>query len=258
MPRRLPIPVASLLTALLLSACAGPPDPQAIVDRALAVHGADALERSVVSFDFRGRHFRATRDGGRFLYERLFTDSTGQVHDVLTNDSLYRTVNGARVDLTDAQRRSIESGVNSVLYFALLPYKLNDAAVLKRYLGEAVLDGEPYHEVEVRFREEGGGRDYEDRFVYWFHRDRHTMDYLAYTYNTDERGTRFRKAVNPRTAGGVRFVDYVNYTADTLQTAIETYDDLYARDGLKKFSDIILENIRVAPLGEGTTVPNAS
>ena len=203
----------------------------------------------MVEFDFRDRHFTATRDGGRFRYERLSTDSTGaDVRDVLTNDSLYREVDGERVALDEEERQGINSGVNSVVYFALLPYFLNDPAVEKRYLGEATVEGEPYEKVEVTFEEEGGGEDYQDRYVYWFHRDRHTMDYLAYSFEVNGGGTRFREAVNARTVGGVRFADYRNGGADTLGTPIHRYDELLAADQIDPISEIVLENVEVRPL----------
>ena len=240
-----------LLGSLLLGACASSPDadPQAIVDRAIAAHGGERLDRAEVEFDFRGRHFTVTRDDGQFTYARTYTDSTGaDVRDVLTNDGVYREVDGERVALSEEERLGVESGVNSVVYFALLPYFLNDPAVQKRYLGEASVEGEPYDKVEVTFRKEGGGQDYEDRFVYWFHRDRHTMDYLAYTFHVNGGGTRFRQAVNPRTVGGVRFADYLNGGADTLGTPIERYDEMLAAGEIDSISEIRLENIEVRPL----------
>ncbi|GIV57466.1 MAG: hypothetical protein KatS3mg042_0379 [Rhodothermaceae bacterium] len=241
-----------LLLAALLAACAGgPPDPQAIVDAAIATHGGDVLRHAVVEFDFRGKHFRITRDGGRFQYERLYTDSTGAVREVLNNDELYREVDGRRVDLTEKERLKMEEDVNSVVYFALLPFPLNDPAVQKRYLGATTIRGEPYHEVEITFRPEGGGRDYQDRFVYWFHRDRATMDYLAYFYYTNVTGSRFREAYNVRTVGGVRFADYHNYKADSVGVEdVEHYDTLFEEGRLTHVSDIVLENVRVTPLSD--------
>ena len=241
----------AVLAILLLEACTptSDADPQAIVDRAMAAHGSENLDRAEVEFDFRDRHYVVTRDGGRFTYERTFTDSTGaDVRDVLTNDSLYREVNGARVDLTEEERLSAETGVNSVVYFALLPYFLNDPAVQKSYLGEATVEGEPYDKVEVTFQEEGGGQDYQDRYVYWFHRDNHTMDYLAYSFEVNGGGTRFRQAVNPRVVGGVRFADYLNGGADTLGTPIHRYDEMLAAGEIDPISEIELKNIDVRPL----------
>lgn len=239
-----------LLLSLFLAACAAsPPDPQAIVDAAFEAHGSERLLHAVVAFDFRGKHFKVTRDGGVFQYERLYTDSTGAVREVLNNDDLYREVNGARVTLTEKERLKMEEDVNSVVYFALLPFSLNDPAVRKKYLGEATVKGEPYHEVEITFVPEGGGRDYQDRFVYWFHRDRHTMDYLGYYYHTNVTGARFREAYNVRTVGGVRFADYHNYKGDDVGIDdVQRFDALFEAGKLSLVSEIELENITVRPL----------
>lgn len=87
------------------------------------------------------------------------------------------------------------NSVNSVHYFAYLPQGLNDKAVQKELLGEVVLKGEPYYKVRVTFAQEGGGNDYEDVFIYWFHKQKFTMDYLAYEFHVDGGGMRFREAV---------------------------------------------------------------
>lgn len=235
---------------LLLAACAeGEPDPQEIIDRARAVHGSEVLDQAVVEFDFRGKHFTVRQEDGVFSYARTYTDSTGaRVREVLDNEGLSRTMDGERVSLSDEQVRSLETAVNSVVYFALLPHALNDPAVQKRYAGDARLNGEPYHKVEVTFRREGGGRDYEDRFMYWIHKEDYTIDYLAYHFHTGEGGTRFREAVNPRTIEGVRFADYLNFTSDTLGTAIERYGEVMEAGGLRKVSEVVLENVQVRPL----------
>ena len=240
-----------LAVVLLLGSlgCATRPDAQEIVDRAREAHGSDVLDRAVVEFDFRGKHFRVRRDDGLFSYERTYTDSTGaRVREVLNNDELFRTINGERVALSDEERRSVKTAVNSVVYFALLPYALNDPAVQKRYVGEEQIEGEPYHRVEVTFQKEGGGRDYEDRFVYWFHQNRHTLDYLAYRYHTDGGGTRFRKASNPREVNGVRFADYLNYTADTIDTSITRYGQMMEADSLQQVSTVRLDSVQVYPM----------
>lgn len=225
---------------------------QAIVDQAIAVHGGDVLRHAVVAFDFRDKHFTITRDGGLYRYERTYTDSTGRVREVLDNDGLYREIDGVRAPLTDAETYKLATPLNSVPYFALLPFNLNDPAVQKRYLAEAEVEGEPYHKIEVTFHQDGGGSDHEDRFVYWFHRDRHTMDYLAYDYHRDETGTRFRKAFNARTIGGARFADYYNFISDSLPAPgmpIERYDALLEAGAVEVLSEIILDNVTVQPLG---------
>lgn len=224
---------------------------QAIVDQAIAAHGGDRLRHAVVEFDFRDKHFKITRNGGIYSYERTYTDSTGAVREVLNNNGIYREINGERVTLTEAETARLATPMNSVPYFALLPFNLNDPAVQKHYLGEVEIKDRPYYKIEVTFQQEGGGRDYEDRFIYWFHKDQHTMDYLAYDFHTGDGGTRFREAFNARTIGGVRFADYHNMISDSLpapETAIERYDEFMKTGAVALLSDIILDNVTVQPL----------
>lgn len=234
----------SLLLVLLAAACTtSTTDPQTIVDRALEAHGSAVLDDAVVEFDFRGRHFVVTRNDGLFRYERIYTDAGRTIREVLDNDGLFREIDGNRVPMLEQEHRSVETAVNSVVYFALLPYFLNDPAVQKTYLGAATLQGEPYHKIEVTFRQEDGGRDWEDRFVYWIHQERYTMDYLAYFFHVNNGGTRFREAFNVRTVGGVRFADYKNYTAPSVGQAVERYDQMPA--DLQILSEVVLENVQV-------------
>ena len=252
-----------LVAGLLLVACDEPAQQEpiappaavprdtaaAILHRTRSIHGADVLDRAEVTFGFRGAAFTVRRDGGRFAYAREWADSAGTVRDVLDNDGFSRTVAGAPVDLSERERLAAEEAVNSVVYFALLPYPLADPAVQPRLLGADTLGGEPYHLVEVTFRQEGGGRDYQDRFVYWIHRTRSTMDYLAYSYETSGGGARFRQAVNPRTVGGVRFADYLNFSAEPREHRPEAMGRLFEADSLSLLSEIVLDSVRVVPLG---------
>ncbi len=257
-----------LVLGLLLSAAyacssdAGPEAPppreqapaneaQRIVDAAIAAHGLERVDGRRIEFDFRGRHYVSERRGGAFTYERIFTDSTGRaIRDVLTNEGIHREVNGQLVELSAKDSAAYANSVNSVLYFALLPYNLNDPAVQKEYLGEGEVRGEPYDKVRITFRQEGGGKDFEDEFVYWFHRDRHTLDYLAYNYQTDGGGARFREAYNVRTVAGIRFADYINYKPVEPSMAVATFDSLLEAGDLEELSRIDTENPVVQPLAD--------
>lgn len=257
------VPLAGL--AVLLAGCGEPadgldpapadtsadPSAAAILERARAVHGADVLDHATVTFGFRGDRFTASRDGGRFAYTRRWTDSTGAaVRDVLGNDGpnagLVRIVDGDTVALGEREYLIAEEAVNSVVYFALLPYPLADPAVQPRHVGTDTLADEPYDLVEVTFREEGGGRDHQDRFLYWIHRDRATMDYLAYSYEDSGGGARFRQTVRPRTVGGVRFADHLNFAADPSQP-LEQLGRRWMADSLELLSEIVLDEVSVQP-----------
>lgn len=224
------------------------PDAQQIVDQAIAAHGGEKFDRGVISFRLREREYRVLRDGGAFVYSRTFQDSTNQrVHDVLRNSGFTRSINDTEVEVTDERKQAYSNSINSVVYFALLPYALNDAAVRKQYLGEVTVKDKPYHKIKVTFVPEGGGESHEDVFIYWIHQQNHTMDYLAYSFKEDGGGTRFREAVNPRTVGGIRFQDYVNFTTKE-QAPLERYDELFEAGKMEKLSDIRLEEIKVTDL----------
>lgn len=216
---------------------------QEIIDRSIAAHGGERFDNMALSFDFRKTHYTARRNDGLYTYTREFTDSLGRVRDVLSNDGLYREVNGQRVTLTAEREAAYANSVNSVIYFALLPYGLNDAAVRKEYLGETSIKGQSYHKIKVTFQQEGGGSDHEDEYIYWIHPDAYTVDYLAYSFSVNEGGIRFREAHNVRNIKGILFTDYVNYEPVADTTTLEEMDTAFENGGLKKLSDINLENI---------------
>ncbi|MBB6612152.1 hypothetical protein H7F15_13970 [Pontibacter sp. Tf4] len=246
------LPIVALL--MLLSGCEPEaPSAQQIVDKAIEAHGGKRFDKSIIQFRLRDKLYRSLRDNGAFVYSRTFTDTTGQhVHDVLRNSGFTRTIDNKEVELPEERKQAFSNSVNSVIYFALLPYFLNDAAVQKAYLGEVTIKGEPYYKIKVTFAQEGGGQDHEDEYVYWFHKQHHTMDYLAYNYKEDDGslGTRFREAINPRTISGIRFQDYINYTSEEKGLNIENYDTAFEAGNLKKVSDINLEEIEVRELPE--------
>ena len=215
-------------------------------------HGSDTLEGATLRFTFRGDPFTAWRDGGRFRYTRATTDSLGrEVVDVLDNGGITRTIAGEAVPLAADERRRIETAVNSVVYFATLPAALSDAAVQARSLGPDSVAGQRYDLLEVTFAQDGGGRDWEDRYLYWVHPERHTLDYLAYTYELspgasgeNDTGHRFRRVIGVSDASGFRVQDYENLTADSIST-LEEYPAALARGRTRAVSEVRTEDARL-------------
>lgn len=232
---------------LLITVACQPKNPgQKIIDQAIAAHGGDAWLGKRISFDFRKFHLVLEQREGQFRYERTYTDSTGTpVKEILTNDSFTRLLNNQPQTLDTAQIGKYSRAVNSIAYFVLLPFKLADPAVQADVVGESTLDGQVYDKVRVRFRAEGGGKDYGDVFFYWFNRQTHTMDYLAYS----EGGPRFRKAINQKVVGGIRFQDYINYKGEERDTtSVGQYDQRYSAGQLPELSRIEQTNIQVEDL----------
>lgn len=223
-----------------------PDDPQKYLAGARTSHGSDLLNHSTLEFDFRDYHYQMIRDDGMYQYERIFTDTSGRkIHDVLTNDAFTRTIDGEQAALTEKQKSAYSNSVNSVIYFATLPYSLNDPAVQSAYLGEVTIKDTTYHKVRVTFREEGGGKDHEDEFIYWIRKDTHFVDYLAYNYQTDGGGARFRVAYNERTIDGVRFADYKNLKPVPETMAVDSFDSLYQAGKMEQISVIETENVEL-------------
>jgi uncharacterized protein YajQ (UPF0234 family) len=218
---------------------------QRIIDQSILVCGLNNAARAKIEFDFRDKHYTFFRKKGQYKYERSFQDTSGMVHDILTNEGLVREINGKPVELTEERRKAYSNSVNSVIYFSLLPYFLNDVAVIKQYIGKVDIKGESYHKIRVNFKKKGGGDDHQDQYIFWFHEKRLTMDFLAYSYQEDGGGARFRKAYQTTKINGMRFADYVNYKPIQESDELELFDEWYAQDRLVELSKIDLLNIKV-------------
>ena len=215
---------------------------QEIVDKAIATHGGGMFINSKISFVFRGQQFFVEQNKTSFKYEREAMQDSDSIKDVYKNGVFHREINGNVVTMSKKDEVNAISTINSVPYFALLPYKLNDSAVIKEYDGEVTIKGELYEKIKVTFQQEGGGKDYDNVFYYWFHKGNATMDYFGYTTN----GNRFRAAYNLRVVNSIRFADYVNYNSSALmEPDLEDYDKLYENDELTELSIIELEDIKV-------------
>lgn len=247
MPESFRCTVAILLTSFVLYCCNSNTGQQ-IVDKAIEAHGGEKFQKVKVEFDFRKRHYTSTRHEGKYTYTRGFTDSTGRIKDVLTNDSFHREINGSRVAITDERAIAFSNSVNSVIYFALLPYGLNDPAVRKNYRGKTTIRDNAYHLIRITFQEEGGGQDFEDVFLFWINPENFRVDYFAYSYKSDGGGIRFREAINPRIVNGLLFQDYNNFKPTSDTVTLDEMQELFESNSLEKMSLINLENIKVEDL----------
>ena len=236
--------------SVLVSACqAGGPD--AIVRASIERHGGDAFDGIHMTWDFRGIPFEVTRDDGQFRYQRIVEDSLGQaIVEVLENEGSWIEIAGQRQDIDGQARSRLETAVNSVVYFGFLPFHLDDPPVQLGDLGTVELDGQPYRKIEVTFQQSGGGPDWEDRFIYWFHERDLTLDYLAYREAADVETTRFRRAVNRRDVGGILAQDYENYTGDPDVGDVADYDQLFEEGSLRLVSMVEFVDLEVSPPGD--------
>lgn len=219
---------------------------QLIIDKTIENAGGDKYENATINFTFRDTKYSSKRNKGQYELSRSFTDSLGEVMDILTNAGFERFVNGVKMELQDSIATKYCNSVNSVHYFVQLPYGLNEAAVKKELVGKAEIDGKKYYEIEVTFSKEGGGTDHDDVYLYWVEQKNFTVDYFAYKFYTGEGGIRFREAFNPRTVSGLRFADYKNYKLETWESVdLKTVDQLFEAGKLELLSEIKTEDVSV-------------
>ncbi|MEQ8244180.1 DUF6503 family protein [Fulvivirga sp.] len=219
-------------------------DAQYVVDQARLAAGSDKLDMAQVEFEFRDREYGVKRKNGEYEMVRLFKDSLDMIRDQVTNDGFQREVNGTVIEVADSMAFKYTNSINSVIYFALLPYNLNDAAVIKTHLGSETLKDKDYYKIKVTFQQEGGGKDFEDEFIYWIDKETYFIDYLAYSYLTDGGGMRFREAYNPRTVSGIRALDYINYKPKT-DIKLDAIGKAFETGELEELSKIELINFNV-------------
>lgn len=234
-----------ILFVFILISCDQRSEAEKIVDQSILAHGGSKFESAKISFDFRNRAYQIFKSPAAFEYIRAFSDSTGQVKDVLNNAGFNRFINNEKVEVEEKREQAFTNSVNSVAYFAYLPYGLNDSAVFKNLVGETELDGNKYHVIKITFSEEGGGEDFDDEFLYWINQKTFLVDYLAYSYHTDGGGVRFRKAIKKHEIGGLILQDYENYKPADETVPVEEMEALYKAGKLQLLSEILLENVVV-------------
>lgn len=217
-------------------------DASELLNKALKAHGGKKYKKAHYQFIFRDKVYRFKNNKDSYEYSVRKTVNGAQVFDQLSNGDFSRSINGLDSSLGKKETMGASSGLNSVIYFATLPYKLLDPAVNLAHGGTTTVNGVNYELLQVTFNEEGGGIDHDDQFIYWIRTDNHRIDFLAYNYQVNGGGVRFRAAYNTRNVGGILFQDYVNYKAP-VGTPLADLPALYEKEELKKLSVIATESV---------------
>lgn len=213
-----------------------------LIYETIMAHGGELYDTAHYAFRFRDNNYTFHNKQRGYIYTANGQKDGEEIRDVLKNGKLARTINGVVSELSPRDIAKFSQALNSVIYFVTLPYKLKDAAVKKTYEGRIFIKNQKYDVLAVTFDQEGGGNDHDDEFRYWINSDSKTIDYLAYSYETNDGGVRFRSAYNPRTIDGIRFQDYVNYEAP-IGTSLDKLPELYEAGKLKELSKIETENV---------------
>ncbi len=244
----------AIITVLILFACnssktlvikssSSTPEAATLLQNTIEAHGGIRYETAHFAFVFRDKNYTFKNNKGEYTYTSAYQKGGHGYRDILANNSFARSQNGVQQELTAKQKSVYGQGVNSVIYFATLPHKLNDPAVNLSYEGSTTISNKSYEILKVTFDEEGGGQDFEDTYFYWINADTKLIDFLAYNYKVNGGGVRFREAYNPRRVGGILFQDYINYKAP-IGTPLATLPQMWENKQLKELSRIDTEKIR--------------
>ncbi len=228
---------------LILQSSASSPEAVALLKSSIAAHGGSKYETAHYAFVFRKKTYTFHNDKGAYKYTVSYDSGGATYNDQMTNTDFSRRLNGVETQLSEKQRNGSRQGLNSVIYFATLPHKLNDPAVNLSHKGSTQIKDKSYQVLEVTFDKEGGGKDYEDTYYYWINDTTKLIDFLAYNYKVNGGGVRFRSAYNPRRIEGILFQDYINYKA-AVGTPLADLPKLWERSELKELSRIETEKVK--------------
>jgi hypothetical protein len=218
---------------------------QSIVDEAIEKSGGDKYKNLIAEFDFRKNHYVIDIKDGVYKYTRIQSDSAGKrTVDIMTDATFERKIADLNIVLPDSMVQKYRNSINSVAYFFLLPKPLNDPSVNKELLGEVKIKGKDYYKIKVTFNQEGGGEDFQDIFVYWFEKNSFDLDYLAYSYENDRGGVRFREAYDCKT-DKIKYCNYKNYGFEDLKIKPEDLDVMFEKGEIPLKSEIVNENVSI-------------
>ncbi|MEN8704275.1 MAG: DUF6503 family protein [Polaribacter sp.] len=218
---------------------------QEIIDKSIYASGAHKVTTSEISFQFRDKKYKAIRKNGVFKLFKSFKQDNFFVDEFISKSGYQKFIYKKPITVLDSMITVYSNAINSVHYFSVLPFGLNDKAVNKKLLPSNTVNGIPYYKVEITFEKSGGGEDFNDVFIYWVNQKTYLIDYLAYAYETNGGGKRFRALKEQRFVKGIRFVDYYNYKPVTKKTELINLDKSFENSELVKVSEIILEDIEV-------------
>ena len=213
-----------------------------IIRKSVEANGGTAYDSMQLAFNFRQFAVELTNINGQYTYQRVFKDSADNlITDQLKNEGFTRKINGEVVTLNAKLLNAAKESLNSVAYFALLPYKLSEPAVQAKQVGTITIDDNDYYKIKITFKKDGGGKDHTDEFCYWINKANYNMEYIAYTNG----GPRFRKLLRQhRNKSGIILQDYNNYAMVDSTIDVINYDSAFLTGKMKLLSLIEHSNVR--------------
>lgn len=218
---------------------------ESIIEKAITQSGTKAFKEAEVKFQFRNKKYKSIPTCEGFKYIREFKENQNHVVDELHRGEFSRTVNQTKEKVKDSLAFLYAESINSVFYFVQLPYRLNDDAVKKEWVGTENDSLNTYYKIKISFEKEGGGADYEDEYYYWFDTETFQIGYLAYSFHVNGGGIRFRKATHQQKVDSIQFITYNNYQPITENLTLENSLQDYLKGKYEYLSTIENTSIQI-------------
>ncbi len=226
---------------------AAPTNRLDVIDRAIEHHGGDRYRSTDTSLEMCSKggcfNVRARVDEDRFDLTVRGTAREGERTVRVTNEQVERWRDGKPVPVAPDDESSLRNWVMARVYFPFLPYRLNDPSVWKQDQGLEQWGELTYQRVKITFTA-GSSSDADDEYVYWLEPETGRVAQLAYSYQGDPGGIRFRRATHHRRVGGILFFDQENFGTEGEGLSVDDITPAYAAT-LRHISTITLRNIEV-------------
>lgn len=223
-----------------------------IVDRSIEHHGGESFQASRTRLEVCSAsgcyQLSVTQEAGLYDFDVKGKVRGGERRVRSTNSSVEAWMNGEPVEIEEDRRLAYRNWAMARVYFCFLPFRLNDASVLKEDLGIEEWGGQELHKVKVTFRA-GSSSDADDEYLYWFDPDTARLVQFAYSFEGRPGGLRFRRAFNYRRKGGILFFDQENWglAGDDLRVDQMGVDLVHS---MRRISTVELKNILVEEIAK--------
>ena len=220
-----------------------------IVRRSIEFHGGEIYEHSLIEARLCSGSgcydLSVLSDGGLYRHRVAGPVPAGHREVEASNDGLRHWHEGAPVEVLPADEQGLRDWATARIYFAALPYRLNDPSARQQDLGLERWGERDLHKVKVTFRA-GSSSDAEDEFLYWFDPLTARLEQFAYSFEGSPGGLRFRSLSNYRRVGGILFHDQENLGIEGDGLSIDLVDPGYVEEVMRPISTVLLQDIEVS------------
>jgi hypothetical protein len=238
MMKQIPLFIAIITTAIIFSCSKS----DRIIEEAVEVSGYQGYSAFSVKFDIQDTHYIANRTKDGFSYERIFNDSTLIIHDILNNKGFMRMADTLTEILPELEAKRLSAGLDSVVFFALIPQSLAGTDFEIGYIGQAIYQTEKFDLFEIKSKPESVKQS--PLYCRIWVGENQRIKFIQNFSNTSKRTTRFIEVKAYKSEGGIQVPEFAIY--DVIE-AVSSPDDIEAFMKAPK-TVVAIQNFKISKL----------